>query len=238
VSTSSSGLDANVDVIDYELSGEPSGKKKFFRKPFLLKILKFNAPEWRWILLGAICSLINGATQPIFSLLFTVIYGLFAEPDLEKQKHLTSVYAGIIFIIGFVGSITQFLSSVGFAESGEALTMRMRKLTFSAMLRQEIAYFDHEMNSVGALVTRLSSDASSLKVIIYEKMFFFIKYNKMLFLGINWSSYRFYFASTKCYCNCTCNCIFFWLEINISCFMFCSSFDAQRNTLWSNSRQG
>jgi len=172
VSNSSSGWNANVDVIDYKGSDDPSGKKKFFRKPFLLKILKFNAPEWRWILLGAICSLINGATQPLFSLLFTIIYGLFAEPDLEKQKHLTSVYAGIIFVIGFIGSTTQFLSSVGFAKSGEALTMRMRKLTFSAMLRQEIAYFDHEMNSVGALVTRLSSDASSLKVIIYKTMFF------------------------------------------------------------------
>jgi hypothetical protein len=40
----------------------------------------------------------------------------------------------------------------------------MRKLTFSAMVRQEMSYFDYEMNSVGALVTRLSSDAAALKV--------------------------------------------------------------------------
>jgi len=32
------------------------------------------------------------------------------------------------------------------------------------MLRQEMGYFDSETNSVGALVTRLSSDASALKV--------------------------------------------------------------------------
>jgi hypothetical protein len=32
------------------------------------------------------------------------------------------------------------------------------------MLRQEMSYFDYEANSVGALVTRLSSDAAALKV--------------------------------------------------------------------------
>jgi ATP-binding cassette subfamily B (MDR/TAP) protein 1 len=75
-----------------------------------------------------------------------------------------SLYSGIIFIIGFTGGVSQFLSTVGFSKSGEELTMRMRKMTFSAMLRQEMSYFDYEANSVGALVTRLSSDAAALKV--------------------------------------------------------------------------
>lgn len=122
-----------------------------------------NSPEWRWIVLGAISSLIYGAIQPLFALFFAKIYGLFAEPDLNEQKRLTSLYAGMIFLIGFGGGVTQFLSSVGFAKSGEELTIRMRKLTFSAMLRQEMAYFDYENNSVGALVTRLSSDAAAIK---------------------------------------------------------------------------
>ena len=39
----------------------------------------------------------------------------------------------------------------------------MRKLTFSAMLRQEIGYFDRKTNSVGSLITRLSSDAAALE---------------------------------------------------------------------------
>ena len=151
--------DAKIETTD------PLKKKKnHFRTPFMIRILKFNAPEWPWILLGAAASIVYGAIQPLFALFFAQIYGLFAEPDLEKQKRLTSLYAGAIFLIGFGGGVAQFLSAVGFAKSGEALTMRMRQLTFSAMLRQEIGYFDNECNSVGALVTRLSSDASALKV--------------------------------------------------------------------------
>jgi ABC-type multidrug transport system fused ATPase/permease subunit len=77
---------------------------------------------------------------------------------------ITRIYAAVIFLIGLVTGVTQFLSAARFAKSGEELSMRMRKLTFSAMLRQEMGYFDMETNSVGALVTRLSSDASALKV--------------------------------------------------------------------------
>lgn len=50
-----------------------------------------------------------------------------------------------------------------FANSGERLTMRLRKLTFKSMLRQNIAWFDDHKNNVGALCTRLARDASSVQ---------------------------------------------------------------------------
>jgi ABC-type multidrug transport system fused ATPase/permease subunit len=171
-SASGDDFDENDDDDEETTSDDPSKKtKKHSHTPFAFKILKLNAPEWPWILLGSICSLVYGASQPLFALFFAQIYSLFAEPDLEKQKHLTSVYAGAIFLVGLASGVTQFLSSAGFGKSGEELTMRMRQLTFSAMLRQEIGYFDHESNSVGALVTRLSSDASALKVKISSLKF-------------------------------------------------------------------
>jgi ABC-type multidrug transport system fused ATPase/permease subunit len=158
----------SVDDYDQEFHDEAFDnnwkKMQFLHKPFFLKILKFNAPEWPWILLGTISSGLIGVTQPLFAFFLSLIYGLFADPNLEKQKRLTSIYAISIFLVGFSRGILQFLSSLGFAKSGEALTMRMRKLSLNALLRQEIGYFDEEANSVGSLITRLSSDASALKV--------------------------------------------------------------------------
>jgi ABC-type multidrug transport system fused ATPase/permease subunit len=43
------------------------------------------------------------------------------------------------------------------------LTERLRIAAFSAMLRQEIGWFDDEKNSVGTLCARLSGDASSVQ---------------------------------------------------------------------------
>lgn len=55
-----------------------------------------------------------------------------------------------------------------FTLSGEILTKRLRKLTFAAMLRQEMAWFDDEKNSVGALCSRLSGDASAVQGVLYN----------------------------------------------------------------------
>ena len=43
------------------------------------------------------------------------------------------------------------------------LTQRIRAKIFQALLRQEIDYFDKPENSVGALCTRLSTEASAVQ---------------------------------------------------------------------------
>ena len=151
------------------LIGDPSKEKKGFHYPLSLKILKLNSPEWFWIVVGGISSIVFSAVPPIFSLFLSEILASFAESNVQKQKHLTNMYALAMFFVGLLAGITQFFILYGFAKSGEALTMRMRELTFSAILRQEISFFDSETNSIGILLTRLSADTSALKVIQYSK---------------------------------------------------------------------
>jgi ABC-type multidrug transport system fused ATPase/permease subunit len=50
-----------------------------------------------------------------------------------------------------------------FGIAGERLTMRLRKMAFAAILRQEIAWFDKSENSTGSLCARLSSDAANIQ---------------------------------------------------------------------------
>jgi len=50
-----------------------------------------------------------------------------------------------------------------FSLAGVRLTARMRVAAFSAMLRQEVGWFDDERNSVGTLCARLSGDAASVQ---------------------------------------------------------------------------
>ena len=73
------------------------------------------------------------------------------------------MYTYTMFLIGVAGALSQLISSVAFAKSGEELTMRMRLISFTTMLRQEISWFDLDENNIGALVTRLSSNAAGLK---------------------------------------------------------------------------
>lgn len=50
-----------------------------------------------------------------------------------------------------------------FSLSGEMMTTRLRRMTFSAMLKQEMAWFDDSKNSVGALCSRLSGGAADVQ---------------------------------------------------------------------------
>jgi ABC-type multidrug transport system fused ATPase/permease subunit len=52
------------------------------------------------------------------------------------------------------------------------------------MLRQEIGFFNYESNSVGAPVTRLSSDASSIEVNLSSGTFLLNNYHKLSSQGL------------------------------------------------------
>ncbi|XP_055456156.1 bile salt export pump-like [Psammomys obesus] len=127
------------------------------------RILKFNLPEWHYMLLGALGAAVNGAITPIYSFLFSQILGTFSLPDKEEQK--SEIYNMCLFfvILGCVSIVTQFLQSYTFAKSGELLTKRLRKFGFQAMLGQDIGWFDDLRNSPGVLTTRLATDASQVQ---------------------------------------------------------------------------
>ena len=55
------------------------------------------------------------------------------------------------------------LQTVTLSIAGERLTVRLRINTFTAMLKQEIGWFDRRENSTGALTQRLATDASEVK---------------------------------------------------------------------------
>ncbi|CAF0750899.1 unnamed protein product [Adineta ricciae] len=136
---------------------------KTSRRPLFLDILRMNAPEWLPILLGSIAALFFGAVMPSFAFTFSLVFGLFSEPDASVAERNARNYAIYVFCIGLAGGLCQFVSSLAFAYSGEALTTRMRMLSFATMLRQELSWFEQEVNRHGVLVTRLASDAAALK---------------------------------------------------------------------------
>ena len=56
-----------------------------------------------------------------------------------------------------------FFQVAMFTVAGEYLTLRMRKLAFAAMLKQEMGWFDQPNNNTGALCSRLSADAAAIQ---------------------------------------------------------------------------
>ncbi|XP_056287817.1 bile salt export pump isoform X2 [Pseudoliparis swirei] len=127
------------------------------------RILKYNQPEWPYMLLGSLGAAFNGAVNPIYAILFSQILGTFSISDLNEQRKEINGICILFCILAVTSFFFQFLQGYAFAKSGELLTRRLRKLGFQAMLRQEIGWFDDHRNSPGALTNRLATDASMVQ---------------------------------------------------------------------------
>ncbi|KAG9342824.1 hypothetical protein JZ751_015696 [Albula glossodonta] len=127
------------------------------------KVLRLNAPEWPYIVVGVFCATINGAMQPAFAIIFSKIIAVFAEQDKDIVRERSTFFSLMFAAIGVVSFITMFFQGFSFGKAGEILTMRLRFMAFKAMLRQELGWFDDPKNSVGALTTRLATDAAQVQ---------------------------------------------------------------------------
>ena len=92
----------------------------------------------------------------------------FAEPDQAKMEANSELYSGLMASLGLVVGTANLLMNYYLAKAGENLTMRLRQLTFSAMLRQEIGWYDDKKNQVGALTSRLATEASLVRQVCIQ----------------------------------------------------------------------
>ncbi|XP_051957191.1 bile salt export pump-like [Xyrauchen texanus] len=127
------------------------------------RILKYNAPEWPYMLFGSFGAAVNGGVNPVYSLLFSQILATFSMPDPVEQRREINGICLFFLLVGLISFFTQVLQGYAFSKSGELLTRRLRRLGFHAMLGQEIGWFDDHKNSPGALTTRLATDASQVQ---------------------------------------------------------------------------
>ncbi|XP_041897010.1 bile salt export pump isoform X3 [Corvus kubaryi] len=134
------------------------------------RILKYNASEWPYLVLGSLAAAVNGAVNPLYALLFSQILGTFSILEEENQKNQINGVCVLFVLVGVLSFFTQFLQGYTFAKSGELLTRRLRKIGFQAMLGQDIGWFDDRKNSPGALTTRLATDASQVQGIASEAL--------------------------------------------------------------------
>uniref|UniRef100_A0A8C6YQ13 Phosphatidylcholine translocator ABCB4-like n=1 Tax=Nothoprocta perdicaria TaxID=30464 RepID=A0A8C6YQ13_NOTPE len=119
------------------------------------KIMKLNKTEWPYFVLGTLCAIVNGALQPVFSVIISDVIGVSTKRS-ENLHHM-------LYSVSFVCFSFSLKQGFTFDKAGEILTTRLRSMAFRAILRQEISWFDDPKNSTGALVTRLANDASQVK---------------------------------------------------------------------------
>ena len=74
-------------------------KEEELPDPPLGRIMKMNAPEWFFILLGCFGALINGGIQPAFAMIFADIIGVSIKITIMDFKNL-AIFSDVSFAVG------------------------------------------------------------------------------------------------------------------------------------------
>ncbi|CAG8461734.1 6731_t:CDS:2 [Paraglomus occultum] len=147
----------------YKIEEEAIEKSKNKKTP-LGRIFRLNRPEAGIMAIGAVGSIINGAIMPLFSLVFSTILNIFSHvDDLHKMQHDANFWAGMFVVLAGTAFLANTAQQGLFILSGERLTRRLRRLTFTALIKQEIGFFDDENNATGILTSKLAVDASRVE---------------------------------------------------------------------------
>ena len=131
----------------------------------LIKVVgRFNKNEWHLMLFGLFWSIIAGGGNPTQAVFFAKAIVALSLPlsQAAKISHDASFWALMYLMLAIVQIIAMTGQGVAFAYCSERLVHRARSQAFRTMLRQDIAFFDREENSAGALTSFLSTETTHL----------------------------------------------------------------------------
>ncbi|KAL3499944.1 hypothetical protein ACH5RR_039037 [Cinchona calisaya] len=125
-------------------------------------------PDWIYGFLGTISSFICGALVPFFALGVTqalVSYYMDWDTTRHEVKKIALFFCGGAVVTVIAHAIAFLCIGI----MGERLTLRVREQMFSAILRNEIGWFDDIEKTSSMLASRLESDATLLRTVVVDR---------------------------------------------------------------------
>ncbi len=175
------------DIAEKDVEGGPAKPVKASQLLWGLAL-----QEKGMFLLGLVGSMVNGAGFPVMGYLLSQAQTNLYYRDPNRVRDGGEFWGLMFFILGIVICAARFAQEFGLGVMSERLTRKLRNLSFAAILRKEIAFFDKEENSTGALTTRLSDDAAKVNKILGAslgqllQLVFCLGFALMLAFGASW----------------------------------------------------
>lgn len=160
------GIDIQESTLDKENIIQPLEK---LQKVSVRRLAHLNKSELPILISGMIAAGVNGVILPIFGMLLSNVIDTFFEPPTKLKKE-SKFYSEMFIVIGLVSLFALPTKSYLFAVAGSQLIRRIRVLTFEKVLQMEIGWFDDSMNMSGAIGTRLSVEAATLKRLVGDAL--------------------------------------------------------------------
>ncbi|KAL8144526.1 hypothetical protein V2J09_017558 [Rumex salicifolius] len=162
----STGADGRIEMV----SNAETEKKNRAPHGYFCRLLKMNAPEWPYSVMGAIGSILSGFIGPTFALVMSNMIEVFYYKDNDLMERKTKLYVFIFIGAGLYAVVAYLIQHYFFSIMGENLTTRVRRMMLAVILRNEVGWFDEEEHNSSLLAARLATDAADVKSAIAERI--------------------------------------------------------------------
>ncbi|KAJ6960939.1 hypothetical protein NC653_038823 [Populus alba x Populus x berolinensis] len=133
------GADGRIEMI----SNAETDRKNPAPDGYFCRLLKLNAPEWPYSIMGAVGSVLSGFIGPTFAIVmkqYDLKFSTIENPASMERK--TKEYVFIYIGAGLYAVVAYLIQHYFFSIMGENLTTRVRRMMLAAILRNEVGWFD------------------------------------------------------------------------------------------------
>ncbi|KAF8390241.1 hypothetical protein HHK36_024766 [Tetracentron sinense] len=179
----STGADGRIEMI----SNADTDRKNPAPDGYFFRLLKLNAPEWPYAIMGAVGSVLSGFIGPTFAIVMSNMIEVFYYRDAAAMERKTKEFVFIYIGAGLYAVVAYLTQHYFFSIMGENLTTRVRRMLLAgaaaslrlidfkhtsshAILRNEVGWFDEEENNSSLVAARLATDAADVKSAIAERI--------------------------------------------------------------------
>ncbi|KAI5988980.1 P-loop containing nucleoside triphosphate hydrolase protein [Pisolithus albus] len=126
------------------------------------RIGSLNPQGYRMYVIGAMAAMATGMVFPLFIIIYGEAISGFSQPDPTARHHDGNMNALWAFIVSLLAGVVTAIQNYCFNVAASELTTRLRTLTFHAILRQDIQFFDQAENNTGTLTSRVNDDPQKI----------------------------------------------------------------------------
>ncbi|CAD7922759.1 unnamed protein product [Amoebophrya sp. A120] len=162
---------------------------KTYEKPWL-RLLLLNQGAERWLLvLALVFSLAQGFNGPLISTFFR---DAMQEQASTMEGEAPEVNVGVrdagwkMLVAAVVNAVAVVGGQAALAFAGANITYRLRQQTWRAMLKLELAFFDHPEHSPGQLSTLLSKSTQNVADVCGPNLALYFQAAALLLVTVVW----------------------------------------------------
>jgi len=134
------------------------------------RLVKMNSPEWVYALIGSIGSVVCGSLSAFFAYVLSVVLSVYYNPDHAYMMREIRKYCYFLIGVSSAALIFNTLQHFFWDVVGENLTKRVREKMLTAVMKNEMAWFDQEENESSRIAARLSLDANNVRSAIGDRI--------------------------------------------------------------------